>query len=145
MGISVSLEKLSACDVKFIQQERNSDFFIITTMRDNGNGKLPLIKGTLTPYAEEMEINRLINDKKNTKGIIIYGKNCQDTSVIDKYKQLMQLGLTNTFIYFGGIFEWLLLNDKYPAVFALDNSVNASAYNLWDFCGEPNKKISKTV
>ena len=43
--------------------------------------------------------------------IIIYGKNCNDEQVDTKYQQLVSLGFYNVFIYRGGIFEWLLLQD----------------------------------
>ena len=45
--------------------------------------------------------------------IIIYGKNCSDKTVLNKYNQLNSLGFTNVGIYIGGIFEWLLLQDIY--------------------------------
>ena len=44
---------------------------------------------------------------------IIYGENSLDDSVIIKYKQIYSLGFTNIYIYAGGIFEWLLLQDIY--------------------------------
>ena len=45
--------------------------------------------------------------------IIIYGVNACDDSVIKKYNQLYALGFINLYIYCGGIFEWLLLQDIY--------------------------------
>ena len=45
--------------------------------------------------------------------IIIYGKNCNDENVNKKYQQLLSLGFYNIFVYFGGMFEWLLLQDIY--------------------------------
>ena len=39
--------------------------------------------------------------------------NNNDESVIKKYKQLVSLGFENTYIYLGGMFEWLLLQDIY--------------------------------
>ena len=69
-----------------------------------------LIKNTLSP---EEEINALNNYLKNDKSIniLIYGENCCDTKVIDKFNQLYKLGFTNLYIYIGGLFEWLLLQD----------------------------------
>ena len=45
--------------------------------------------------------------------IIIYGKNCNDEKIYIKYQQLISLGFYNVFIYVGGLFEWLLLQDIY--------------------------------
>ena len=46
--------------------------------------------------------------------ITIYGKNCQEEEkIIKKYKQLQKLGFKNIYIYCGGLFEWLLLQDIY--------------------------------
>ena len=45
--------------------------------------------------------------------IIIYGKNNNDETVIKKYNQLIKLGFINVYIYLGGLFEWLLLQDIY--------------------------------
>ena len=45
--------------------------------------------------------------------IIVYGKNNSDPSSEKKAKQLVSLGFTNVFIYIGGMFEWLLLQDIY--------------------------------
>ena len=45
--------------------------------------------------------------------IIIYGKNSNDETIYKKYKQLQELGFTNIYVYPGGLFEWLLLQDIY--------------------------------
>ena len=45
--------------------------------------------------------------------VIIYGKNCLDNTVIKKHKQLRTLGFPEVYIYLGGLFEWLLLQDIY--------------------------------
>jgi hypothetical protein len=45
--------------------------------------------------------------------IIIYGKNANDESIFKKYEQLITLGFSTVFVYTGGIFEWLLLQDIY--------------------------------
>jgi len=47
------------------------------------------------------------------KNIIIYGKNANDNKSLEKYKQLISLGFVNVYIYCGGLFEWLLLQDIY--------------------------------
>ena len=49
----------------------------------------------------------------SSRTLIIYGKNASDNSVFDKYTQLKQIGFSNIYIYSGGLFEWLLLQDIY--------------------------------
>lgn len=67
-----------------------------------------------TTQAKE-EINRMNNYLKTNKHImiIVYGKNYSDKSIIKKFNQLKQLGFTNVHIYFGGMFEWLMLQELY--------------------------------
>jgi rhodanese-related sulfurtransferase len=71
-----------------------------------------LIPNTI-PIAEEEEIvNDIITNSKKTK-IIIYGLNSNDEKVYSKYEQLVKLGVKHVYIYNGGMFEWLLLQDVY--------------------------------
>ena len=73
-----------------------------------------LIRNTLVYELEEKTINDLLNsyDLLNKK-IIIYGKNANDESTEKKYKQLLGLGFSEVYIYRGGMFEWMLLQDIY--------------------------------
>ena len=71
-----------------------------------------LIKGTLKAAYEIGIMNEYLKKNKNIE-IIIYGKDHYDTSVIKKYNQLKKLGFKNVSIYFGGLFEWALLQDIY--------------------------------
>jgi hypothetical protein len=73
-----------------------------------------LIQHTIAIQEEEEIINGVLNDKfsKNIT-IIIYGTNSNDESIYSKYDQLVKLGIKNVFIYTGGMFEWLLLQDIY--------------------------------
>ena len=71
-----------------------------------------LIPNTI-PIAEEEEvINDIITNSKKTK-IIIYGLNSNDEKVYSKYEQRVKLGVKHVYIYNGGMFEWLLLQDVY--------------------------------
>jgi uncharacterized protein (DUF433 family) len=73
-----------------------------------------LIQTTLPYELEEKTINDLLASYDlSTKHIIIYGKNTNDETVETKYKQLNSLGFSNVYMYMGGIFEWLLLQDIY--------------------------------
>ena len=71
-----------------------------------------LIKNTLSINSEVKIINELLKTNKSVN-IIVYGKNPSDINVKKKQKQLISLGFYNVFIYMGGLFEWLLLQDIY--------------------------------
>jgi hypothetical protein len=95
--------------VQYAIQHKDEYIIINTLPREDQSC---LITGTLPIDAEEKTINDMLHtfdipDKK----IIIYGKNSLDETALTKYKQLVQLGLTDIFIYNGGMFEWLLLQD----------------------------------
>jgi hypothetical protein len=62
---------------------------------------------------EEQIINQLLKNTDKSANMIIYGQNSSDEAIIRKYNQLMQLGFKNVYIYPGGLFEWLLLQDIY--------------------------------
>ena len=73
-----------------------------------------LIKHTIPIQSEEKTINDLLsNYGYTTKNIIIYGRNATDMTTEKKLKQLTALGFSNVYIYAGGLFEWLLLQDVY--------------------------------
>lgn len=84
---------------------------IINTLSTNHQSCL--IKNTLSSNDEENRINNLINHNNFNIIIIIYGINCCDITIYKKYEQLCKLGFKNVFIYMGGLFEWLLLQDIY--------------------------------
>ncbi len=85
---------------------------IINTLDAHQQGCL--IAGTLAIEQEVEVLNALM--KKNTDvRIIIYGMNSTDNTCRKKYEQLIKLGFYNIFIYIGGMFEWLLLQDVYGA------------------------------
>jgi rhodanese-related sulfurtransferase len=102
----------STCDFDNILNKigNSHNNIIISTLPDNLQNCL--IKTTIPANIESNVINDLINNNKK-KEIIIYGKNHRDLKVIDKYNQLKKLGFSNVYIYFGGIFEWLLLREIY--------------------------------
>tara|TARA_B100001115_G_C15759120_1_gene371741 strand:+ start:454 stop:849 length:396 start_codon:yes stop_codon:yes gene_type:complete len=106
MGASVSLNKISFQDMIY---SINNNYTIITVIKTDDC----LIKGTVNIYNEEKIINELWDKKLLSNPIIIYGTNSSDENVIVKYKQLHDLGFTHLYIYPGGLFEWLLLQDIY--------------------------------
>lgn len=91
---------------------KNADiFFIINTMSQNEQSCL--INNTTPIDQEERIINNFIKTNTFNVKIIIYGKNSNEGLVEDKAAQLRQLGFTNIYIYLGGMFEWLMLQDIY--------------------------------
>lgn len=94
-------------------QNNNANKYAIINTLDK-NIQTCLIQNTISIHEEEDIINSILKDKhSNLVTIIIYGLNSNDESVYSKYDQLVKLGLKNVFIYTGGIFEWLLLQDIY--------------------------------
>ena len=91
----------------------NSKKYAIINTLDK-NFQTCLIQNTIPIQDEEDVINSIMKDKySNLITIIIYGLNSNDESVYSKYEQLVKLGIKNVFIYTGGMFEWLLLQDVY--------------------------------
>jgi hypothetical protein len=73
-----------------------------------------LISKTIVPNYEVELLNRCIQEgKTHSCQIIVYGKNSTDNTVDKKYQQLKSLGFKNVYVYSGGLFEWLLLQDIY--------------------------------
>ena len=71
-----------------------------------------LISKTISISNEEKLINTYLKKNKGVR-IIIYDKNAHQTKLLKKYEQLMKLGFANVYIYPGGLFEWLCLQDIY--------------------------------
>jgi hypothetical protein len=88
------------------------EYILINTLEPNEQDCL--IKNTMDIFLEEKKINEIMDHYlfKQYK-IIIYGKNSTDESVEKKYNQLVGLGFSEVYIYYGGIFEWMLLQDIY--------------------------------
>ena len=73
-----------------------------------------LIQNTVAIQEEEEIINGILKNKySHDITIIVYGTNSNDENIYSKYDQLVKLGIKNVFIYTGGMFEWLLLQDIY--------------------------------
>ena len=84
---------------------------IIHTMDEN---EKVLILGTVVAEKESEKINKMLSKNDYEKDIIIYGRNCHEyENLLKKQKQLASLGFKNIFIYLGGMFEWLMLQDIY--------------------------------
>jgi len=82
---------------------------IISTLPADQQGCL--IPGTVQVSRETEVVNGLIGS--GTANIVVYGRNANDDSVFRKYEQLLALGFQSVYVYPGGLFEWLLLQDVY--------------------------------
>lgn len=110
-GQSTPNFKIGFQDVGYAIQHLNS-FIIINTLPANNQDCL--IKHTLHLENEEKTINQIIEQYAHKdKILIIYGKNATDQTVDRKFQQLQSLGFSKVYIYSGGLFEWIMLQDIY--------------------------------
>lgn len=107
MGNNI-IKKINFQDMQYCIN--NNEYVIITTLK-YGNDHC-LIKNTISINEESNLLNKYLSTNKN-KNIIIYGMNSNDNSIINKYNQLINLGFVNVYLYTGGLFEWLLLQEIY--------------------------------
>ena len=109
MGNTTSTRKVNFEDVQYSMKNKNK-FLLINTL-DSSRQDI-LIKNTVPISREEELINKLIKSNQNVN-IIVYDENANAPNLMKKYDQLIGLGFINVFIYPGGLFEWLLLQDIY--------------------------------
>lgn len=106
-----SYKKINFEDVQYAIKNINQ-YIIINTLPNTEQDCL--IKHTLSYEQEESTINEMLgNYDFNKKKIIVYGKNSIDETAEKKYSQLKTLGFTELYLYSGGLFEWMLLQDIY--------------------------------
>tara|TARA_B100001093_G_scaffold286537_1_gene273704 strand:- start:5257 stop:5676 length:420 start_codon:yes stop_codon:yes gene_type:complete len=109
MGQTSSVQTVNFEDIQYIMNNNIKNYLIINTLsKDN---QKTLIKNTIDIDKEEHIINNYINNPSIK--IIIYGSNSTDKSITIKYNQLISLGFVNVYVYRGGLFQWLLLQDIY--------------------------------
>ena len=105
------IQTVSFEDVQYAVKH-NDDFLIINTL--NEGDQEHLITGTMYYKNEEEKINSFVNNYDfSSKKIIIYSENANDKSAEKKYHQITSLGFQQVYIYHGGLFEWLCLQDIY--------------------------------
>jgi hypothetical protein len=105
------IKKVGFEDVLYAIQHPDQ-FIIINTLLSSEQSCL--IKHTVPADTEETVVNSLLTQyEKVVRRIILYGKHSSDESVETKHKQLVGLGIGDVYIYSGGLFEWLLLQDIY--------------------------------
>lgn len=109
MGNTQSMKKINYEDMQTVI--KNPEIYLIINTLPPSE-QLCLIVNTTIASEEESIINRFMKDNKSIR-IIIYGRNCNDETINKKYQQLYSLGFYNIFVYLGGMFEWLMLQDIY--------------------------------
>lgn len=107
---STSIKKIGFEDIKYAICHK--EYILINTLDSQSQGCL--IMGTISSLEEESVINNILeNYEQGNVKIVLYGRNCADLSVEKKGQQLLALGFKEIYIYGGGLFEWLLLQDIY--------------------------------
>jgi hypothetical protein len=109
MGNSQSIKRINFEDIQYVIKN-HEQYLLINTLPITE--QKCLIISSIIAEQEELLINKYLKEKRDIN-IIVYGKNSNDDSVEKKYQQLISLGFYNVFIYNGGLFEWLLLQDIY--------------------------------
>jgi len=112
MGNQQSIKKVNFEDIQNVLHNVQQKILLINTIENNPEAQSCIIPNTLHYSDEERVINTYLNEAKDTS-IIIYGKNANDITVYEKHQQLIGLGFTNVYIYPGGMFEWMLLQEIY--------------------------------
>ena len=132
MGNSLKINSINFEDMQYTIKKNK--IIINTLSKDNQNC---LIKNTLSVNNEVEVINKLISESDLDEIIIIYGENSSDNKIYEKYKQLIGLGFTNIYVYIGGLFEWLLLQDIYgddlfPTTKTINDHLQYKGTNIFD-------------
>jgi hypothetical protein len=106
MGNAQTMKKINYEDMQTVI--KNSEIYLIINTLPSTEQHCLIVNTTLATDEEH-----IINKSNKGIRIIIYGRNCNDETVNKKYQQLNSLGFYNIFVYLGGLFEWLLLQDIY--------------------------------
>jgi hypothetical protein len=102
--------KINFEDVQYVLRNRNQ-YLLINTLSSEEQDCL--IINTINISDEERIINEFLKNSCKDINIVIYGKNSCDEKMHSKYNQLTALGFCKVYIYVGGLFEWLMLQDIY--------------------------------
>ena len=102
--------KINYEDIQYVIKNPEVNMLINTL---GENEQKCLIVNTVNFKDEEGLINKFLKTGNKQVKLIIYGRNCNDEKIYTKYNQLTSLGFYNVYIYSGGLFEWLMLQDIY--------------------------------
>ena len=107
MGLEQSV--IQYASFEDIKKTTEKNYILINTLPSTEQNCL--IYNTVSIENEVTSVEQAIKDKSI---IIIYVDNTNDSTIYKKYKQIrQQLRHKNVFIYAGGMFEWLLMQDIY--------------------------------
>ena len=112
MGNSISIQNIvNFEDVqKFVSDTKSHVIINVMEISDQDI----LILNTISAETEADVINSLIDEGEFDRKILVYGKNNGDIEkIFNKQKKLMNYGFTEVYVYLGGLFEWVLLQDIY--------------------------------
>jgi len=133
-----SIQKINFEDIQYTMKNPES-YLLINTLNDSEQDCL--IPNTIPASNEERILNETIkNGAKNRRTVIIYGKHANDEKIYAKYNQLQGLGFYQVYIYTGGMFEWLLLQDVYGSQ---EFPTTKKELDLLKF--KPNKVLNVTL
>jgi hypothetical protein len=110
MGNSQSIQKINFEDMQNVI--KNPEIYVLINTLPESE-QTCLIPNTIAPAQEENMINSFLQKRTKQVRIVIYGRNSNDDKIYEKYQQLIKLGFYNIFLYPGGLFEWLMLQDIY--------------------------------
>jgi rhodanese-related sulfurtransferase len=114
MGNAGSIQNIA--NFEDVQRFVSSDEHIIINVMEQADQDI-LIAKTLSADKEADVINSKIDDGDFDCKILVYGRNNSDfEKVLGKQRKLMSYGFTEVYVYLGGLFEWVLLQDIYGAV-----------------------------
>ena len=104
---------LRNCKIGFedVKHAQKNGYLLINTLPVTSQDCL--IKGTTKAADEEDIINDMINHEEFNKVIVLYGANATDATAESKLQELQDVGFLGVYLYSGGLFEWLLLQDIY--------------------------------
>ena len=109
MGNTQSIKKINYEDMQNVI--KNPELYLIINTFPPSEQQCLIVNTTLASNEENI-INQFMKSNKNIR-VVIYGKHCNDETTNKKYQQLLSLGFHNIYLYTGGMFEWLLLQDIY--------------------------------
>ena len=105
-----SANSVSYKDVKKYTDMNSNNYVLVSTLADDRQHCL--IPGTLPSHDEVARITAIIKEKRQRDMIVhIYGENYADNKIMIQYKKLVSIGFKNVYIYPGGMFEWLCLQE----------------------------------
>ena len=101
---NIPIQRINFEDMQLAQK---NDSLIISTLPSSEQGVL--IANTIS-WEKEIKAVELAITKKHY--VFVYGRHSNDETIYSKYEQIRKLG-GKVYLYTGGLFEWLLLQDIY--------------------------------